>query len=95
MRKFTLGAIAGATSLALAVPIFAQLAAAQTATTDVAVPTAPSQACLEAQVSLQDLELSNFDTKTAPHSSCRVLKEELKHRTCSTGWLQPPAPPAR
>lgn len=70
MNKFTLGAVAGMTTLIIAVPVIAQISSA--ATEDVItfsgedLPT-PTQECLVARVALEEAHLANFDTQTAAH----------------------------
>lgn len=64
MNKFTLGMVAGMSTLTLAVPVLAQLslAADETAPANALVP---SQACVEAMVALEDQHLANFDQHIA------------------------------
>ncbi len=73
-RNFTLGAIAGASSLALAVPLLAQFASAQT--TSSSMRPAPTQACLQAMVTLDDAHLQNFDAMTAKHKQDLMAKRD-------------------
>lgn len=66
MNKFTLGMVAGMSTLTLAVPLAAQLALAagtESGTTDFTFgePVSPTQECLLAQVVLEDAHLANFD----------------------------------
>ena len=86
MKKFTLGAIAGMTSLLVAVPIVAQVAGAQsvssTSTTisQEARPTrpAPTQAEVQKMIEQTDLFLKNIDAMTAAQkTSMQALKTAL------------------
>lgn len=68
MNKFTLGIATGIASLALAVPLLAQISSAasgnaSSSTTPRAFPV-PTQACVQAMVSLEDARLANFDAET-------------------------------
>jgi hypothetical protein len=64
MNKFTLGAVAGMSSIALAVPLLAQIAGAQSGGVSVAAGDdmpVPSQACALALVDMEDYHLAHFD----------------------------------
>lgn len=67
MNKFALGAVAGASSLLLAVPLIAQVAGAASTTALGTTRTAPSQACMQAMLKVEDVRLSEFDAMTAKH----------------------------
>lgn len=70
MKKFTLGAIAGMSSLALAVPLLAQMSNAKGGgmwEKNFEDMPAPTQECLQAMVALEDAHLANFDAMTAVH----------------------------
>jgi len=72
MNKFTLGMIAGMSTLTLAVPLAAQFSfAAETDGSADARTTrpAPTQECLLAMVSLEDAHLANFDAMQATHKT--------------------------
>lgn len=64
MNKFTAGVATGISSLALAVPLIAQIAGAQnvefTAATEADFPV-PTQACAGAMANLEEYHLANFD----------------------------------
>lgn len=77
MNKFTLGALAGMSSLAVAVPLMLQgVSAASTSSASIPshVFTPPTQACLAAQVDLEQARIDNFDTMSAQR------KTELQKR---------------
>lgn len=66
MKKFTLGAIVGASSLALAVPLIAQMASAQSASGQSwGNKPVPSQACIQALADYEATMLSSFDSLNA------------------------------
>ncbi|MDB4978086.1 MAG: hypothetical protein JWM56_272 [Candidatus Peribacteria bacterium] len=69
MNKFTLGVVAGVSSLVIAVPIVVQVAGAasgSSASSKITMTkTVPSQACVQALVKKDDLFLANLDTVTA------------------------------
>jgi hypothetical protein len=71
MNKFTLGVVSGASSLALAIPLFAQISSAQTAASSVANANrpVPTQECLTAMVAMEDYHLEHFDAKTSDHKA--------------------------
>jgi hypothetical protein len=78
MKKFALGAVAGMSSLALAVPMFAHIAGAQSsAVSSASSGTAPTQACVAAMATMEQAHLSVFDAMTAQH------KTELQARAAS------------
>lgn len=65
MKKFSLGMVAGASSLALAVPLIAQISSAQSSSSPDGEPPTPTQACAAAMVALDDAHLALFDSMTA------------------------------
>jgi hypothetical protein len=69
LNKFTAGAVAGASTLALAVPLMAQMVGAQSSTsTDVfADRPIPSQECTAAMANMEDAHLASFDEMQARH----------------------------
>ncbi|HRH93904.1 MAG TPA: hypothetical protein PKV72_05230 [Candidatus Peribacteria bacterium] len=72
MKKFALGAAAGMSALLLAAPVVLQVASAQgTASSSTAkvARAAPTQACLQAQVALEDANLANADALAAKHKA--------------------------
>lgn len=74
MKKFTLGMIAGMSSLALAVPILAQVSSAQTEDDAATSRPVPTQACLLAMADLEDAHASVMDGMIALH------KQQLQAR---------------
>jgi hypothetical protein len=82
MKKFTLGAISGMTSLAIAVPLIAQVAGAasgssvSSAASAKPVRTPPTQACVQAIAARDGAELSNADAMMAAHKA--VLQAHQK-----------------
>lgn len=71
MKKFTYGVITGISSLAVAVPLLAGVAGAESDGTSSSAPvtTVPTQACVEAQADLIDVRLSSADEWQAKHQS--------------------------
>lgn len=70
MNKFIVGVVAGMSSLAMAVPLVAQLARAQSSEASaMADRPAPTQECLQAMVTLDDAHLANFDAESAERKS--------------------------
>ncbi len=68
MKKFTLGMIAGASSLAIAVPLIAQFASAASSTgssSNARTLPIPTQACVQALAGLDDARLSSMDAMMA------------------------------
>lgn len=76
MNKFTVGALAGMSSLLLAVPLIAQVAGAQTVPSSAADRPVPTQACLQAMVGMEDVQLSHFDERTAEHKTAMQTKRD-------------------
>lgn len=81
MKPFTLGAIAGMSSLALAIPILAQVAGAASSDSSSAMSArfqheAPSQECVEALVAMNDAVLDSFDAMTAAHKNALIAKRD-------------------
>ncbi|MDD4318800.1 MAG: hypothetical protein PHW10_00525 [Candidatus Peribacteraceae bacterium] len=78
MKKFTLGVIAGASSLALAVPLVAQLASAASGVSSNAARTQPipSQTCVEALADADGTQLSNMDTFFAAHKTALQARKD-------------------
>lgn len=65
-KSFTLGAVAGVSTLLLAVPFVAQIAGAQSASSvATSSPPVPSQACVQTMVGLEDAHLANIDAMMA------------------------------
>jgi hypothetical protein len=79
MKKFTTGAIAGATSLAVAVPLLAQMAGAASGDEvfirDAKDMPAPSQECVQALAAKDAKELSVIDEHTAAHKAALQAHE--------------------
>lgn len=73
MNKFTLGAGAGALSLLIAVPVFAQGVGA---TSSKKGRTAPSQTCVLAMADYETTMLSNIDARTAAHKAAATAKRD-------------------
>lgn len=69
MKKFTLGMAAGAGTLALAVPLLAQMTFAANADKPFADRPVPSQACVQAMAAQADVQLKNFDAMNAQHKT--------------------------
>lgn len=76
MQKFTMGAIAGASSLVVAIPLLAQVAGAATGVTSSAADAAkkqdrpiPTQECVQAMASQEGTMLGNLDTHIAAHKA--------------------------
>jgi hypothetical protein len=71
MKKFTLGVVSGMSSLALAVPVFAQItnAASGDQTSSASFRTTPTQACVQAMANLEGAQLSNIDAEAAARKS--------------------------
>lgn len=73
MKKFTLGVMAGASSLLVAVPLLATLSSAQSSisssTTTGGERPIPSQACVSALAAQEDFMLSNMDAMHATHKT--------------------------
>ncbi len=73
MKKFTLGVITGVSSLALAVPLLAQISSAATGSStsapNVADRPAPSQACVQALSAKDAAFLATIDVRTAAHKT--------------------------
>ncbi len=66
MQKFSLGVVAGMSSLALAVPLLAQVAGAATnETLDTTSPAIPSQECTQAMADLETAHLAIVDEQLA------------------------------
>lgn len=79
MKKFTLGVVAGMSSLAVAVPMLASVAGAQSssATADVLKDRPiPSQACVQAMADHEGTMLSKIDAMMASHKS--IMAEHQK-----------------
>ncbi len=77
MNKFTLGVVAGMSSLTLAVPLVAQLSFAETVTDSEGILVnrrTPTQECLLAMVSLEDAHLAHFDEMQT------TMKQEMQSR---------------
>jgi hypothetical protein len=83
MKKFTLGAIAGASTLAMAFPIVAQVTSAAASSsspsnTASVLSTVPSQECVLAMATLEGAHLDNFDAMTAAQKqSLKIRKDAL------------------
>lgn len=80
MKNFTLGALSGISALALAVPVFAQVASSD-ATFSVSIEDeanrpVPTQACLLAMAELEDMQLANFDTMMAKQKQSMQTRSE-------------------
>ncbi len=81
MKKFTLGMVAGASSLALAVPLFAQLAGAassggaRTSSMPSWAPPVPTQACVQAMAGMDDAHLSTIDAMTAARKTALQARQ--------------------
>lgn len=77
MKKFTLGVLAGMSTLTLAVPLVAQVAGAQSDTSVAKnrVFTPPTQACLQAMVGMEEAHLANFDADSAKRK--QLMQEHL------------------
>ncbi len=75
MKKFTLGVVAGMSSLALAVPILAQVSSAASsssaATKAARQRPIPSQACVTAEAGLDDAFVANADTMNAAQKAAK------------------------
>lgn len=78
MNKFRLGIITGMSSIIIAVPVISQVAGAQSSTastrTTASSHVAPTQACVLAMTTVDELRLKNFDTEMAAH------KQQLQTR---------------
>lgn len=76
MKKFTLGAVAGMSALLLAVPVVFQVANAQgmASSSPKMMHATPTQACLQAQVTLADANIANADTMAAKYKA-RMQKQ--------------------
>ena len=76
MKKFTMGAIAGASALALSIPIVLQFASAASSDGSISFfvngaqqRPVPSQACVQALASQDDSFLKNIDAMIATHKT--------------------------
>lgn len=77
MNKFTLGAATGATSLLIAIPLFAQMAgAASSSPTMASKRPVPTQACVLAMADHETTMLSNIDAMTAAHKAAATTKRD-------------------
>ncbi|MFA6523169.1 MAG: hypothetical protein WCS85_02270 [Candidatus Peribacteraceae bacterium] len=78
MKKFTIGAIVGATSLAVAFPLLAQFAGAAESTTQTTPPERPvqTQACVQALASRDDATLSGIDALIAAQKSATLAHRD-------------------
>ena len=81
MNKFTLGAIAGVTVVGMAIPILAQISNAQSVSSSASakMSSVPSQACVQAMVTMEDGFVTTMDTiaksrKTAMQAHIDALK---------------------
>jgi len=71
MKKFTLGVVAGMSSLALTIPVLAQVssAASGNASSAVKITSVPTQGCVQALVAKDEAFLGNIDAMTATHKT--------------------------
>lgn len=76
MNKFTLGAASGALSLAIAVPLFAQMAGAASSSATATNRPVPTQACVLAMADHETTMLSNIDAMTAAHKAAATAKRD-------------------
>ncbi|MBP9850265.1 MAG: hypothetical protein KBC47_01080 [Candidatus Peribacteraceae bacterium] len=80
MNKFTLGAVTGATSLLLTVPIFAQMAGAQSVSSAATAATktrpVPTQTCVLAMADHETAMLNTIDANTAARKSAATAKRD-------------------
>lgn len=77
-KSFTYGAIAGATSLAIALPMLAQFASAATATTDTKMNSrpVPTQACILALAERDTAFLANVDAMIAAQKAATIAHRD-------------------
>ncbi len=77
-KQFTLGAIAGATSLLLAVPLFAQMSSAESSPSVMAAKTrpVPTQACILAMADHETTMLGTMDAMIATHKAAATAKRD-------------------
>lgn len=77
-KSFTYGAIAGATSLAIALPMLAQFASAATATTDTTMNSrpVPTQACIHALAERDATFLSTVDAHIAAQKTATAAHRD-------------------
>lgn len=76
MNKFTIGIITGISSVAIAIPILAQLSsAASSSSATVHTKPVPSQACVQALAAKDAAELSTIDSQTAAHKAALQAHE--------------------
>ena len=86
MKKFTYGVIAGMSSLALAVPLFAQVGSAATnssAADAVKARPIPSQACVTALAAQEGTMISKIDSMMASHKT--ILQAHQTALTAAAG----------
>lgn len=77
MNKFTLGAATGATSLLIAIPMFAQMAgAASSSASATSTRPVPTQTCVLAMADHETTMLSNIDAMTAAHKAAATAKRD-------------------
>lgn len=76
MNKFSMGAVAGAASLLVAVPLLAQFAGAQSATSSSATGArvTPTQACVQAMADLASAHLDEFDNESSSRKAALEKK---------------------
>lgn len=74
MNKFTLGAATGATSLLIAIPMFAQMAGAASSSSLTTTRPVPTQTCVLAMADHETTMLSNIDAMTAAHKAAATAK---------------------
>ncbi|MDO8648781.1 MAG: hypothetical protein Q7R81_03275 [Candidatus Peregrinibacteria bacterium] len=76
MKKFTLGVISGASSLAIAVPLLAQFTSAATEGSSSTTLAVPSQECVAVLAEKDTAMLSHFDTMMATHKSATAAHRD-------------------
>ncbi len=79
MNKFTLGAATGATSLLIAIPMFAQMAGAASSSSTTMTGKArpiPTQTCILAMADHETAMLSTIDARTAAHKAAATAKRD-------------------
>jgi hypothetical protein len=78
MKKFAIGVVAGASSLLLAAPLVVQVAGAASSSSAGAkvMREAPTQACMQAMLKVEDVRLAEFDSMVAKHKQAMQQRRD-------------------